>query len=190
MERPGAIPMPDAGPQSVRAFVELVETGEQVELQADTHAQVGLRELDARIGRGRIRPVVSDPSAGIAGRDPSTLFSSSQLNALAVSVFFGLNLATRDAPLTAVMVDDPLQSLNDVNLLGLVDTLRRTKSLRQLLLSTHDRRLTSLLQRKLRPVGDDRATRLYAFSDWNEQGPTVVRDDVEAEPAVFKIAAA
>jgi hypothetical protein len=29
------------------------------------------------------------------------------------------------------MLDDPLQSLDDVNLLGLVDTLRRTKALRQ-----------------------------------------------------------
>jgi exonuclease SbcC len=141
-------------------------------------------------GHGRIRPLVTDPSAGLKDRDPYTLFSSSQLNALAVSVFLGLNLGTREAPLQVVMLDDPLQSLDDVNLLGLVDTLRRTKALRQLVVSTHDRRFTSLLQRKLRPVGDDGRTRVYAFSDWSENGPVVEPDEVRTEPVEFRVTAA
>jgi hypothetical protein len=141
-------------------------------------------------GHGRIRPLVTDPSSGLKDRDPYTLFSSSQLNALAVSLFLGLNLGTREAPLKSVMLDDPLQSLDDVNLLGLVDTLRRTKALRQLVVSTHDRRFTNLLQRKLRPVGNDGRTHVYAFSDWSESGPVVEREDVQAEPVEFRVAAA
>jgi DNA repair exonuclease SbcCD ATPase subunit len=141
-------------------------------------------------GHGRIRPLVADPSAGLEDRDPYTLFSSSQLNALAVSLFLGLNLGTIEAPLQAVMLDDPLQSLDDVNLLGLVDALRRTKALRQLLVSTHDRRLANLLQRKLRPVGDDGNTRIFSFSDWSEEGPVVEVDEIQAEPAEFRVAAA
>lgn len=143
-----------------------------------------------RGGHGRIRPLVTDPSAGLRDRDPYTLFSSSQLNALAVSLFLGLNLGTREAPLQAVMLDDPLQSLDDVNLLGLVDTLRRTKALRQLVVSTHDRRFTNLLQRKLRPVGEDGKTLVYAFSDWSEIGPVVEPDEVRTEPVEFRVAAA
>jgi hypothetical protein len=82
------------------------------------------------------------------------------------------------------MMDDPLQSLDDVNLLGLVDTLRRTKALRRLILSTHDRRLANLLERKLRPVGDDRATRVYAFEGWTpHEGPVVVCKEIRVAVA-------
>jgi predicted ATPase len=141
-------------------------------------------------GHGRIKPLVADPTAGLKDRDPYTLFSSSQLNALAVSLFLGLNLGTREAPLEAVMLDDPLQSLDDVNLLGLVDTLRRTKALRQLVVSTHDRRFANLLQRKLRPVGNDGRTRIFSFSDWSDQGPIIEPDEIVSEPVQFRVAAA
>ncbi len=143
-----------------------------------------------RGGHGRVQPLVADPAAGLKNQDPYTLFSSSQLNALAVSLFLGLNLGTREAPLQVVMLDDPLQSLDDVNLLGLVDTLRRTKALRQLVVSTHDRRFANLLQRKLRPVGDDGRSRVFSFSDWTESGPVVETDDVRTEPEQFRVAAA
>jgi hypothetical protein len=143
-----------------------------------------------RGGHGRVQPLVADPAAGLKDQDPYTLFSSSQLNALAVSLFLGLNLGTNGAPLQVVMLDDPLQSLDDVNLLGLIDTLRRTKALRQLVVSTHDRRFTNLLQRKLRPVGDDGRTRVLSFFDWNESGPTVEVDDVRTEPEQFRLAVA
>ena len=88
------------------------------------------------------------------------------------------------------MLDDPLQSLDDVNLLGLVDTLRRTKALRQLVVSTHDRRFTNLLQRKLRPVGNDGLSRIFSFSDWSEEGPVVEVEEIVHEPVQFRVAAA
>ena len=142
-------------------------------------------------GRGRVQTLVGDPTAGLEDKDPYTLFSSSQLNALAVSIFLGLNLGGAEAPLGVAMLDDPLQSLDDVNLLGLVDTLRRTKALRQLLVSTHDARLASLLERKLRPVGDDRRTRVYAFEGWTPaEGPVVTPGEVPGEPEEIRVAAA
>jgi len=142
-------------------------------------------------GRGRVQAFVADPAAGHENKDPYTLFSSSQLNALAVSIFLGLNLGAAEAPLSVAMLDDPLQSLDDVNLLGLVDTLRRTKALRQLLLSTHDPRLASLLERKLRPVGNDRATRIYLFEGWTpDDGPDVTPSEVAAEPEEISVAVA
>ncbi len=57
--------------------------------------------------------------------DPSLVLSSSQLNVLAVSTFLALNLAIDSLPLQVVALDDPLQSLDTVNLLGLADLLRR-----------------------------------------------------------------
>lgn len=182
-----------AARESVDARVQRIEPlVERIYARMDPHpafTDISLATSYPR-GHGRIRPLVADPSAGLTDRDPYSLFSSSQLNALAVSLFLGLNLGASSAPLQAVMLDDPLQSLDDVNLLGLVDTLRRTKAMRQLLVSTHDRRLTSLLQRKLRPVGEDRGTLVYTFSDWNEQGPSVDAHELEVEPTEFRMAVA
>jgi hypothetical protein len=56
--------------------------------------------------------------------------------------------------------------------------------------STHDRRFANLLQRKLRPVGDDGRSRVFSFSDWTENGPVVETDDVRTEPEQFRVAAA
>jgi hypothetical protein len=50
--------------------------------------------------------------------------SSSQLNVLAVSAFLALNPGVETLPLNAVALDDPLQSLDDVNLLSLIDLPR------------------------------------------------------------------
>ena len=45
------------------------------------------------------------------------------------------------APLLQVaMIDDPLQSLDDVNSLSLIDLLHRVKDCRQMIMSTYDSR--------------------------------------------------
>ena len=62
---------------------------------------------------------------------------------------------------------------------------------RQLILSTHDRRLATLLERKLRPVDDDRATRVYIFDGWSpDRGPNLIRSEVASEPEEIRVAAA
>lgn len=96
-----------------------------------------------------LRDAVGNVTAGLL-----QVLSSSQMNALAVSIFLSLNLGTTALPLDMVVLDDPLQSLDDVNLLGVSDLLRRIKDRRQLFVSTHDVRFSHLLQRKLRPTVD------------------------------------
>jgi hypothetical protein len=58
------------------------------------------------------------------------------MNALAVSVFLALNIGIPRPPLPIAMLDDPLQSLDDINLLGLIDLFRRTKNNRQFFVLT------------------------------------------------------
>lgn len=87
------------------------------------------------------------------------------------------------------MLDDPLQSLDDVNLLGLIALLRRTKDRRQLLVSTHDLRFGRLLSRKLRPVSEGQRTRVIALEAWGPSGPTVRQDDAIRDPERLRIAA-
>lgn len=140
-------------------------------------------------GRGQLSTVVSDPSSGVESDSPGTVFSSSQLNALAVCAFLSLNLGMSQPPLETAILDDPLQSLDDINLLGLIDLLRRTKDQRQLFVSTHDVRFGSLLARKLRPRSSQQRTVVIELDGWSRTGPTVTTRDVKCDPAPIRLIA-
>ena len=138
--------------------------------------------------RGRLRISVRDSSAQVFTETPETVMSSSQLNALAVAVFLTFNLGLQRPPLRSALLDDPLQILDDINLLGIVDVLRRAKSGRQLIVSTHDPRLGQLLEKKLRSVAVAERTRILQFETWTREGPVVVERDVEPDARPLKIA--
>ena len=100
-----------------------------------------------------------------------------------------LNLGVPKPPLQSVILDDPLQSLDDVNLLGLIDLLRRTRDMRQLIVSTHDVRFARLLERKLRPIREDQRTIVVEFERWTREGPFVTQRDVRRDPSPLRIVA-
>jgi DNA repair exonuclease SbcCD ATPase subunit len=139
-------------------------------------------------GRGRMSTVIGDPIENISIASPETVLSSSQMNALAVAVFLTLNLGVARLPLETAMLDDPLQSLDDVNLLGLVDLLRRTKDVRQLIVSTHDARFGKLLARKLRPISKSQRTILIELEGWAREGPLIKHTDIPADATPLRIA--
>jgi DNA repair exonuclease SbcCD ATPase subunit len=129
-------------------------------------------------GRGQLGTVIEDPeNENVRSDDPARILSSSQINVLAVSLFLALNLTVRSLPLQCAILDDPLQSLDDLNLLGLVDVLRHVKDQRQMFISTHDHRFGSLLRRKLRPVQPGQRTRVIEISDWSREGPIINQYD-------------
>ena len=136
-------------------------------------------------GRGRIETHLTDGVEGVRTRHPEWHLSSSQLNVLAVAIFLGLNLGLPRLPLDAAVLDDPLQSLDDVNLLGLLDLLRRTKEHRQLIITTHDRGFAGLLRRKLRPAGDASTCRLVKLTGWRRDGPLVETEEILSDKQVL-----
>jgi DNA repair exonuclease SbcCD ATPase subunit len=138
--------------------------------------------------RGRVSTQLEDRMFNRTTDSPAVVLSSSQLNGLAVSVFLALNLGMRALPLQTLIIDDPLQSLDDVNLLGLVDLLRRAREYRQVIISTHDPRFGDLLARKLRPVRAGQRTLLYRFQAWSREGPLVEMEEVPADAAILRIA--
>lgn len=138
--------------------------------------------------RGRINAQLEDAITGQATQSPEVVLSSSQLNGLAVSIFLALNLGMRSLPLDALILDDPLQSLDDVNLLGLVDLLRRIRDHRQIIVSTHDAKFGELLARKLRPVSDSQRTVVHRFVAWGRNGPIIESSDVPRDLARLRIA--
>ena len=159
---------------------------------ADPHPEFRVVRLLSRMyrGRGRVLAEVEDPLHDQRSDVPSAFLSSSQMNVLAVSVFLALNLGIPTMLLRLAILDDPLQSLDDLNLLGLVDLLKRMRKRRQLMISTHDSRFSSLLQRKLRPVTDSQRTIFVELSGWSSEGPVIMQRDVMRDPVPIRIAAA
>lgn len=140
-----------------------------------------------RRGRGHLWTSVEDSVMGLSERQPSVVLSSSQLNVLAVVTFLALNLAVRTLPLQLAAFDDPLQSLDNVNLLGLADLLRRVRGNRQVMLSTHDDRLVGLLERKLRPIEVGQRTSVIYMDGWSRGGPEVTQRDVPPDTGGLRL---
>jgi len=130
---------------------------------------------------GRSSPLVRDDLTGVQGR-PQLIFSSSQANVVALSYFLATGLALGNSWLPFLLLDDPLQSLDDVNILGFVDLCRLIRAKRQLLVSTHDARLARLLERKLAPRASEERTLVLNFVAWSRSGPEI--ESRFAEPQI------
>ena len=143
-------------------------------------------------GRGRLWTKLEAAANGkhVAVEEPRTVLSSSQLNVLAVATFMALNLSIKDLPLEVLALDDPLQSLDNVNLLGLADLLRRLRGRRQLIVSTHDDRLAGLLERKLRPLTAQERTMALWLDAWDRSGPVVSAREVARDDRRLRLVVA
>jgi DNA repair exonuclease SbcCD ATPase subunit len=170
---------------------EIAPLLQSIYARIDPHPAFRLVTFLSRVvrGRGQLSTVVSDPIEEKQCDLPAAVLSSSQVNALAVCVFLALNIGVPKPPLSVVILDDPLQSLDDINLLGLVDLLRRTKDRRQLFVSTHDGRFGSLLSRKLRPSNERGRTTVIELDGWSRQGPIVVTREVKSDPVPLRLVA-
>ena len=157
----------------------------------DPHPSLRAVNLVSRLsyGKGRLSMEVRDEIGGVSSESPETVLSSSQLNALAVALFLALNLGTQSPLVPATVLDDPFQALDDVNLLGLVDLLRRVRGGRQLILATHERKFGQLLARKLRPIDENQTTRLIEFDSWDRTGPKITERMIGRDLEPFRFVA-
>ena len=183
----------DASSDLVEGELERLEPLlQRIYATADPHPEFRMVKLLARMyrGSGRVLAEVEDPLHDHRSEAPGAFLSSSQMNVLAVSVFLALNLGIPTLPLNVAILDDPLQSLDDLNLLGLIDLLKRMRERRQLMVSSHDSRFASLLERKLRPVSDQQRTILVELSGWSSEGSSVAQRDIAPDLVPIRIAAA
>ena len=127
---------------------------------------------DMYYGKGTSNPVVRDIAAGVEA-DPLIVFSASQANIAALSYFLAMSLGAGERALPFVLLDDPLHSMDDVNVLGFADLCRFLRANRQLVLSTHDRRIANLLRRKLAPRDPRDRTIIHQFTGWDRCGPSM-----------------
>lgn len=122
--------------------------------------------------RNQIMPVVHDPERGVDA-NPLLIFSEGQLNVVALSYFLGMALNAREGALPFLVLDDPLQSLDVLAILGFSDLCRRVRDTRQLIVTTHDRRFADVLVRKLSPRERETRTIVHDFTAWTREGPVV-----------------
>jgi hypothetical protein len=157
----------------------------------DPHPSLRAVNLISRLsyGKGRLSMRMTDELRQRSSESPEAVLSSSQQNALAVALFLTLNLGTQSLPLATTVLDDPFQSLDDINLLGLVDLLRRIRGSRQLIVTTHEHRFAQLLARKLRPVDEHQTTKLIELDGWDRTAPLINESDVGRETSPFRFVA-
>lgn len=127
---------------------------------------------DIYYNKNQVVPEVWDPERKVGG-NPAQLLSEGQLNVVALSYFLGLALNAGRGALPFLVLDDALQAMDVLGVLGFADLCRRIRAHRQLLVTTHDRRFAALLGRKLAPREPGTRTVLHEFEGWTEDGPRV-----------------
>lgn len=126
-------------------------------------------------GKGTSIPRAVDPLYGLEV-NPSIVFSSAQANVAAICYFLALAFSSSTTDFGFVLLDDPLQSMDDVNILGLSDLCRFLRKEKQLIIATHEDRLSNLLLRKLTSRDEPFQTLKLDFRAWNSQGP-IIREE-------------
>jgi exonuclease SbcC len=114
------------------------------------------RKVEFKVGFDTDKPnlniMVSDESGGMIS--PVLYFSAAQTNILSLSVFLANALHAKDdkgKAIDVILVDDPIQSMDSINVLSTIDLLRSIclKFDKQIIISTHDENFFGLLQRKI-----------------------------------------
>ena len=96
--------------------------------------------------------LLSDEAGGMIS--PILYFSAAQSNILSLSVFLANAIHAEDDednPIDVILIDDPIQSMDSINVLSTIDLLRSIclKFDKQIIISTHDENFFGLLQRKI-----------------------------------------
>lgn len=82
---------------------------------------------------------------------PNLYFSTAQINILSLSIFLASALNSKEYQ--CIFIDDPIQSMDSINVLSTIDLLRSlvVNEGKQIILSTHDENFHNLLKKKMPP---------------------------------------
>lgn len=137
-------------------------------------------ELGVYYQRAVADPVVIDEEMNVRA-DPLLIFSASQANVTALTFFLAMSWTAGSHALPFILLDDPLQAMDDINALGFADLCRHIRTERQLVVSTHDRRLGNLLERKLAPRVAGERSLVLRFVGWDRSGPQIEQELIDPQ---------
>jgi uncharacterized protein YoxC len=116
--------------------------------------------------------------------EPYLYVSTGQLNVLALAVFVAASLRQRLSELGFMMLDEPVQNLDDVHFLAFITLTKRVALSRQVIFSTADTNIAELFRRQMKSssAGDGQ----YIQYEWRSfdprGGPDIVRVDTLGRP--------
>jgi DNA repair exonuclease SbcCD ATPase subunit len=135
---------------------------------------------DMMRNRGTITARAEDEDRGIVV-SPAIAFSSAQANMTSLTYFLALAWSMGERSLPFAFLDDPLQEMDDVNVLAFADLARHLREDRQLFIATHERRYAGLLTRKLAPRTEHDSVAIVQFTGWSEGGPEFKQEWIRFE---------
>ncbi|EOX5638263.1 AAA family ATPase [Yersinia enterocolitica] len=101
----------------------------------------------------RLEVLLSDKDGTVIS--PNLYFSAAQLNILSLSIFLAkaLHAKHKEEPIESIFIDDPIHSMDSINILSTIDLLRNISTIfgRQIIISTHNYNFHELLKKKLPP---------------------------------------
>lgn len=118
---------------------------------------------------------------------PEYYGSTGQLGCMGLAVFLGIALGQRWSRLKMLLLDEPVQNMDDVNFVRFLDLIRRLAETHQVVVSTADKNIGELLKRKLLLWADGKAKTaiIHRFEAFDvEKGPTIVTEDLNRIRAV------
>lgn len=114
--------------------------------------------------------------------EPYFYLSNAQLNILALAIFLSLGAKQRWSNLNSLLLDDPVQHLDDLDAVAFLDTIRavalgRFGSRKQVILSTCDKNLYGLIIRKFQSLGSAGLSfNAISLSGQKAEGPSIHYD--------------
>jgi hypothetical protein len=114
--------------------------------------------------------------------EPRLFLSNAQLNVLALAMFMSLGARQQWSRLKTLLLDDPIQHLDDLDAVAFLDTLRavalgRFGGRRQIVVSTCDRTIYRLMIQKFKLIaGSGASFTAVSLVDGGTEGPGVRYD--------------
>ncbi len=174
------------------AFIQLEPVVQDLFARLAPHPTFNVLSLahDVYYRKGSTMPYAEDEQTKLK-INPAIGFSSAQVNVAALCYFIALAFASSETDFNFILLDDPLQSMDDVNVLGFSDLCRFIRREKQLLISTHEDRLGNLLTRKLTARDEPLQTLRLLFSSWDRSGPCIQPERISmlhTEPVIATLA--
>lgn len=111
-------------------------------------------ECDFKNKNPRLKVLLNNIEDGKDSIVPNLYFSTAQINILSFCIFLAKALFAKDSEgrsLDCIFIDDPIQALDEINILSVIDLLRNVAFSmdKQIVLTTHDKNFFELLQKKV-----------------------------------------
>ena len=136
------------------------------------------REIEVDFG-GRIRASLNFTVGD--GHNPQFLFSSGQRRAAGLAFLLAIHLSRPWCRLETLLLDDPVQHVDDYRALNLVEVLSAVRrSGRQLIIAVEDSALADLLCRRLRSTATEPGRRFELATAAN--GSSVIKEESDIYP--------